>query len=211
MARRIDGDGRGGGVLVGHLRFSAPARELAGSARTHHRTDAMPRYVALLRGVSPSNCKMPRLKECFQAAGFDDVRTLLSSGNVVFTTRESSWEALERQAEQAMIASFGHAFPTIIRPSEYLQNLVASNPFAEFALPPAAKCVVTFLRRAGNPGVELPIERDGARILKLAGTEVFTAYVPNPKGAVFMTLLERTFGKDITTRTLDTVKKCAVA
>jgi len=26
-----------------------------------------------------------------------------------------------------------------------------------------------------------------------------------------MTLLERTFGKDITTRTLDTVKKCAVA
>jgi hypothetical protein len=71
--------------------------------------------------------------------------------------------------------------------------------------------VVTFLRRTQNPGVELPLERDGARILKLAGTEVFTAYEPGPKGPVFMTLLERTFGKDITTRTLDTVKKCAVA
>jgi uncharacterized protein (DUF1697 family) len=154
---------------------------------------------------------MPQLKECFQAAGFDDGRTLLSSGNVVFTTRDSSWAALERQAEQAMLASLGHAFPTIIRTTEYLQGLLASDPFAEFTLPPAAKRVVTFLRTSENPGVELPIERDGARILKLAGTEVFTAYEPNPKGPVFMTLLERTFGKDITTRTLDTVRKCAVA
>jgi uncharacterized protein (DUF1697 family) len=154
---------------------------------------------------------MPQLKECFQAAGFDDVRTLLSSGNVVFTTHESSWEALERQAEQAMAASMSHAFPTIIRPTEYLQDLVASDPFAGFTLPPAAKRLVTFLRRPVNPAVELPLERDGARILTLAGTEVFSAYEPTPKGSVVMTLLDRTFGKEITTRTLDTVKKCAVA
>jgi uncharacterized protein (DUF1697 family) len=154
---------------------------------------------------------MPQLKECFQAAGLEDVRTLLSSGNVAFTTRDSSWTELERQAEHAMLASWGHAFPTIIRPTAYLQDLVASDPFAEFMLPPAAKRVVTFLRRPENAGMELPLERDGARILKLAGSEVFTAYEPHPKGPIFMTLLERTFGKDITTRTFDTVKKCAVA
>jgi uncharacterized protein (DUF1697 family) len=154
---------------------------------------------------------MPQLKECFQAAGFDDVRTVLSSGNVAFSTRVSPLTALEGKAEQAMLASLGHAFPTIVRPAEYLQGLVASDPFAEFALPPTAKRVVTFLRRAENPGLELPIERDGARILKLAAAEVFTAYEPSPKGPVFMTLLERTFGKDITTRTLGTVQKCAVA
>ena len=171
----------------------------------------MPRYVALLRGVSPSNCKMPQLKECFQAAGFDDVRTLLSSGNVAFNTRDSAWTTLEREAEQAMLASLGHAFPTIIRSTEYLQGLVASDPFAEFTLPPAAKQVVTFLRRADTSRPDLPLERDGATILKVAATEVFTAYEPSPKGPVFMTLLERTFGKDITTRTLETVRKCSVA
>ena len=171
----------------------------------------MPRYVALLRGVSPSNCGMPRLKACFEEAGFDEVRTLLSSGNVVFTAPESDWAALERDCEQAILASFGHPFSTIVRSAESLQKLVASDPFAGFALPPAAKCVVTFLRRAEEPGPELPVERDGARILKRAGTEVFTAYEPGPKGAVFMTLLERTFGKDITTRTLDTVRKCSIA
>ena len=43
------------------------------------------------------------------------------------------------------------------------------------------------------------------------GSEVYTAYVPSPRGAVFMTLIEKTFGKDLTTRTWDTVKKCAAA
>jgi hypothetical protein len=40
---------------------------------------------------------------------------------------------------------------------------------------------------------------------------VFIAYLPNDKGPVFMRLLERTFGQDITTRTLETVRKCARA
>lgn len=154
---------------------------------------------------------MPQLKECFEAAGFGEVRTILSSGNVAFNTSDSPWTSLGERAEQAMAASLGHAFPTIVRPADYLQDLVASDPFAEFTLPPAAKRVVTFLRNAGNPGLHLPIERDGASILKVAGSEVFTAYEPTPKGPVFMTLLERTFGKDITTRTLETVRKCAVA
>ncbi len=64
----------------------------------------MPRYVALLRGVSPSNCKMPELKACFQAAGFDDVRTILSSGNVAFSAPEAALAALEQQAEDASTA-----------------------------------------------------------------------------------------------------------
>jgi uncharacterized protein (DUF1697 family) len=154
---------------------------------------------------------MPQLRECFEAAGFADVRTVLSSGNVAFSTRAAPWPTLEREAEQAMLASLGHAFPTIVRPAEYLRALVASEPFAEFTLPPTAKRVVTFLRRSEDRTVTLPVERDGARILKLAATEVFTAYEPGPKGPVFMTLLERTFGKDITTRTLATVEKCAAA
>ena len=171
----------------------------------------MSRYVAFLRGVSPTNAKMPDLRRCFEAAGFSDVRTVLSSGNVAFGTRVSPPDVLERRAEQAMQAELGRSFRTIVRSAAYLQHLVASDPFAEFELPPAAKRVVTFLRHPVASPVLLPIERDGARILKLAATEAFTAYVPGAKGPVFMALLERTFGMDITTRTLDTVRKCAGA
>ena len=171
----------------------------------------MPRYVAFLRGVSPMNAKMPELKSCFEAEGFSDVRTLLSSGNVVFNARSLSLATLERRAEKAMQSELGRSFYTIVRSTEYLQKLIESDPFAEFSLPPTAKRVITFLRRPAEQDVKLPIERDGASILKFTGCEVLAAYVPGPKGPVFMSLLERTFGTSITTRTLDTVRKCSWA
>ena len=106
----------------------------------------MPRYVAFLRGVSPMNARMPALKSCFEAAGFSDVRTLLSSGNIVFNFRASSLVSLERRAEAAMQSELGRSFGTIVRSSRYLQTFIASEPFAEFELPSTAKRVVTFRR-----------------------------------------------------------------
>src|SRR5258708_1161015 len=82
---------------------------------------------------------------------------------------------------------------------------------AEFDLSPVSKRVVTFLRLPEEAGITSPIEFEDARILKMGAAEVFTAYVPSAKAPAFMRLLERTFGKDITTRTFDTVKKCAWA
>lgn len=157
------------------------------------------------------NAKMPELKACFETAGFTYVRTLLSSGNVAFDTRSARPDLLERKIEAALEESLGRRFDTIVRSSQYLEDLVASDPFAEFDLPPKAKRVVTFLRGPLDRKVALPIEQDGARILKVEGSEIFTAYVPQAGNPVFMVLLERTFGKEITTRTFDTVRKCAAA
>lgn len=57
----------------------------------------MRRYAAFLRGVSPMNAKMPALKRAFEAAGFTEVKTVLSSGNVVFDGRRASDSALQRR------------------------------------------------------------------------------------------------------------------
>jgi uncharacterized protein (DUF1697 family) len=157
------------------------------------------------------NAKMPELKRAFEAAGFSDVRTLLSSGNVVFSARKAPPGSLELRAEEAMQATLGRSFGTFIRPAEHLQGLIGADPFAKFGLSPKSKRVVTFLRDAHTPALQLPIERDDARILAISGSEVLCAYVPGPKGPAFMALLERTFGATITTRTLDTVRKCAWA
>lgn len=170
----------------------------------------MRRYVALLRGVSPMNAKMPALKNCFERAGFEDVKTVLSSGNVVFSSRaRTSVTALEAKVEDAMTQDLDRSFLTIVRPVETLRELLDADPYAAFRFPADAKRVVTFLKRAPRATLTLPLEFDGARILCVDGGEVFTAYVPSTKGGAFMTLLERTFGKDITTRTWDTVKKVA--
>jgi uncharacterized protein (DUF1697 family) len=169
----------------------------------------MRRYVALLRGVSPSNAKMSDLKKAFEAARFTDVKTVLSSGNVVFTVREALAASLERRAEAAMKHHLGTAFLTIIRPIEALRELLAADPYSAFRIDPNAKRVVTFLRHKPGSKLKLPIEVDGARILAVRGREVLTAYVQSPKGAVFMTLIEKTFGKEATTRSWDTVARIA--
>jgi uncharacterized protein (DUF1697 family) len=169
----------------------------------------MPRYVALLRGVSPLNAKMPDLKACFESAGFTNVRTVLSSGNVVFDSREMDRSELEATAEKAMQASLGRSFYTIVRDVLELKALLAIDPYTEHGIPFDAKRVVSFFREAPTPKVSLPLAQDFASVFLIRGREAFTAYRPVDKGPVFMVLIERAFGKEVTTRTLDTVAKCA--
>jgi len=154
---------------------------------------------------------MPELKRCFEAAGFTEVKTVLSSGNVVFSARAAAESALQRKAETAMAKELGHTFQTIVRPASALHDLLETDPYADFHLPANAKRVVTFLREPHPAILSLPLEIDGARILAMDGREVFTAYVPGDRGPVFMTLIEKTFGTGVTTRTWDTIRKCVAA
>ena len=169
----------------------------------------MRRYAAFLRGVSPMNAKMPELAGAFELAGFTDVKTVLSSGNVVFSAPPAPEAVLERRAEGAMKRHLGHAFFTIVRPVDALRRMLAADPYKSFRLESGSKRVVTFLRGRPKARLGLPIERDGARILHRRGGEVFSAYVPGPRGPVFMTLIENTLGKNLTTRTWETVMKVA--
>ena len=155
------------------------------------------------------NAKMAELRKAFEAAGFEDVKTVRSSGNVVFSARAASEASLQRKAEAAMEKQLGAAFLTIVRSVDDLRELLATDPFKPFGLPPDAKRIVTFLREKATAKLTLPIEMSGAQILAVKGQEVFSAYVRTPEGPVFMTLIEKTFGKDVTTRTWDTVASVA--
>lgn len=165
------------------------------------------RYAAFLRGVTPMNLKMAELKACFEAIGFTDVRTVLSSGNVVFSAPAATDAALQRKAEDAMEKRVGRRFLTIVRSLDALREIVDGDPYGEFTLAAEAKRIVTFLREAPGSRPQVPVELDGARLLCVNGCDAFGAYVPSPRGPVFMTLILKQLGEDVTTRTWDTVKK----
>jgi uncharacterized protein (DUF1697 family) len=170
----------------------------------------MPRYAAFLRGVMPMNAKMADLKQAFESAGFTGVNTVLGSGNVAFDARGVT-SGLEKKAEAAMARRYPEPFLTMVRSMDELERLLANDPYRAFRLAPGAKRIVTFLRDRPTARLKLPIELDGARILHIKEREVFSAYVRHPKGPVFMSLIEKTFGKALTTRTWDTVAKVARA
>jgi uncharacterized protein (DUF1697 family) len=155
------------------------------------------------------NATMPELKRCFESADFTNVKTVLASGNLVFDARSATENSLEKKAEAAMTKQLGHCFSTNVRSVDFLRELLLSDPFAAYPLPANGKRVVTFLRDAHKVKHALPIELEGARILAIKDRAVFTDYVPNPRGPVFMSLIEKTFGKNQTTRTWGTVQKCS--
>lgn len=171
----------------------------------------MQRYAAFLRGVSPMNLKMPELAAAFEGAGFSQVKTLLSSGNVVFSARKVSEATLQRRAEAAMQAQLGKSFMTFVRAIDHLQWLIDDDPFAAFKLPAGAKRVVTFLHEPPKDFPKLPVTLGDARLLALVDRELFSAYVPSPGDPVFMRLIEKHCGKAQTTRAWDTVTKVCTA
>jgi uncharacterized protein (DUF1697 family) len=106
-----------------------------------------------------------------------------------------------------MSENLGRTFFTIVRAIDSLRAIIDSEPYASFRLPSGSKQIVTFLRKGHPSKLSLPIEVDGARLLAMTDREVFGTYLPNPRGPVFMTLIEKTFGSEVTTRTWETVKK----
>lgn len=167
-------------------------------------------YAALLRGVSPMNAPSAALREAFEAAGFADVRTVIASGNVVFTAgARLSPATIRRRAEDALEERLGRRFLTILRPIEALRGLLAADPWQQWPVPDGAKRVVTFFLAEPETVPELPLARAGATLYAVRGAEAYCAYVPSARGGEFMGVIERTFGKDITTRTWDTVRRIA--
>lgn len=116
--------------------------------------------------------------------------------------------ALRKALEEAAIeAALKRPCLAIVRPLADLQALIDADPYKRLKLPANAKRIVTFLNEEPAKKPKLPLVEQQAGIYAMKGLEIFSAYVPQPGNPFFMVLLERTFGKEITTRTWDTVKK----
>lgn len=91
----------------------------------------MSSYVALLRGINVGGRNpvgMPALAELFRAAGYDNVRTHLQSGNVLFDAAPKDGFELELLLDGLLSERFGTSIPTVVRSREELAGTIASAP-----------------------------------------------------------------------------------
>ncbi|MCU1645367.1 MAG: hypothetical protein JWN03_5642 [Nocardia sp.] len=171
----------------------------------------MSRYAAFLRGIMPANPNMKndKLRGVFEGLGFGEVSTLLSSGNLVFSSDETDMATLEDRIQQALQAELGIGGGTLIRSREQLQALVDTDPFTGLTHCRETYLTVTFVKdpEAGPPGANteetvrvLGYDKPSAAILSVIDNT-------NPNTTNFMQWLEKKYGKDITTRTFLTVQK----
>ncbi|KRE23624.1 DUF1697 domain-containing protein [Agromyces sp. Soil535] len=89
-------------------------------------------FIALLRGVNVGGItiRSPELRELFDGLGFDDVRTVLASGNVTFASaKRESDAALKGRIERALRDRFGYDAWIILVTREELERAVEGFPF----------------------------------------------------------------------------------
>jgi uncharacterized protein (DUF1697 family) len=174
----------------------------------------MPSYVALLRGIAPTDPKMKNseLKRVFESLGFENVKTVISSGNVIFESPDRSPRKLEDRIEVAMHEHLGKPCSTIVRSRKQIDDMTALDVFDAYDDNPTARCNVTFLKQVPQRSQGLPEVGPGSQLLALRNQAVFSVVDSSAsKTPDLMSKLERAFGKQITTRTWKTVFRIAKA
>ena len=169
-------------------------------------------YVALLRGIGPLNPNMrnEKLRGVFEDLGFDNVRTVITTGNVLFDSPSAAVRGFEAQIEEALPKRLGFSSTTIVRSRKELQDLVDSDLLRNLARAYELDVDLTFLKR--KPRVEplLPYHPDDRDYTVLALDDRTVCSVvdpPNSKPLDYMRWIEKRFGKEVTTRTYRTVER----
>jgi uncharacterized protein (DUF1697 family) len=151
------------------------------------------RHVALIRGINVGRAKrvaMADLRALVGDLGYGDVRTLLNSGNVVFTVPASVRTDPAPRIEKAITARLGISARVTVLTAAELVAVVAENPLGEVATDPS-RLLVTVLTNPTDRKRLLPLARqDWTPDVLAVGRRV--AYLWCPKG-----MLESPLGKAV--------------
>lgn len=141
------------------------------------------RWAALLRGINlgKRQLKSAELRAVIEGMGFTDVKTLLASGNVVFTAPDTNPKALEAQIHDALATATGLKSEIFVRTPEDMAQVVAANPFPDAATDRPSFLVVTFHRKPVDTAAvdALMATHDGPERARAISREL---YIDFPEG-----------------------------
>jgi uncharacterized protein (DUF1697 family) len=172
----------------------------------------MTKYVALLRGIGPGNPNMgnQRLRTFFEELGFSNVKTVISSGNVIFESPSRKVKELEGTIEEALPQKLGFNSTTIIRSKQELQRLADKNPFGGLEHSQRSSLNVTFLKRKTKTDIKFPYKAEDRAytVLGMYGNAICSVLnLTSGNTPNYFHWVEKKFGKEITTRTWKTVER----
>jgi len=176
------------------------------------------RYVAFLRGINvggSKTLKMEDMKKAFASLGFQNVKTVIASGNVLFESGPANIPGLTIMIANGLKARFGFDVGVIIRTVEDVERLVRSDPFKGITVTPQTRLYVTFLpaKPRGRSNTALKSSSEAFKIVHVSDTEIFSVLTLSPQLGTtdLMNSFARQFGPKITTRNWNTIVKIVAA
>lgn len=168
------------------------------------------KYAAFLRGIMPGvpNKSNEALRGAFEKMGFENVRSFISSGNIMFESSESDTIALEEKIEKGLKDILDLESATLVRSKDDLEIFVKDHPFQKEKHSPKTYLFVTFLKHTIT-------QKDIENVPELSYDKNLHAVsaivdMSDGKAPAYMVKAEKLFGKSITSRTFNTVQRVAI-
>jgi uncharacterized protein (DUF1697 family) len=168
-------------------------------------------WIALLRGINVGGARTVPMKDLVTAladAGFNDVRTYIQSGNVVFQALRGTPRSIGTQIARVIEERFGFDVPVMTLSEAEVSAAIRANPFTQ-AISDPRTLHLCFL-------AETPSSADLASLTKLKSPnesfalkgKVFYLHTPDGAGnSKLAARVERALGVDTTCRNWRTVNQ----
>lgn len=153
-----------------------------------------------------------KLRAVFEGLGLEEVGSVLSSGNIVFRTEIADTAVLEQRIEDALAGELGISSRPFVRTYSELRALVDSDPFPGETHGSHTYLTATFVKEAdGVPHVVAGQLDPGTTVVRYdTAARAVLAITDNSEpnsSRGFLLWLDRSYGKDITTRSWLTVQR----
>ena len=173
----------------------------------------MPQYVAVLRAINlgvHNRIAMADLRAMCAKLNFANATTLLVSGNVVFESRLTSSDKIERLLEDASTKHLAVTTDYFVRSAEEWQAVIDANPFPAEASKDPARLVMMCLRDAPSAAKVKALQAaiKGRETVAARGKQAYFVY-PDGQGRSKLTIamIEKILGTRGTARNWNTVLK----
>lgn len=169
-------------------------------------------YVALLRGINVggnNKIEMAKLRLTFERLGFENVKTFIASGNVVFRTSTANEIALAETIETAIEKDFRFHVDVLLRDLPNIEKLVKALP-DDWAETKETRCYAMFLwQEVDNPKVleQMPFNPDIEDMKYIPGVVVWHIKRANITKSRVLKIIGTPFYKRLTMRNTNTVRK----
>ena len=167
--------------------------------------------IALIRGINVGKAKrvaMADLRALVEGLGYRDVRTLLNSGNVVFSVPGASRADAAPRIEQALAKKLGVTARVTVLTAAELAAAVKGNPLLKVAQDPSRLLVTVLAKPADRARLDALVKEDWAPDVLAVGKRV--AYLWCASGILESRLniaVSRTLGDGATSRNWATLLK----
>ena len=172
-------------------------------------------YIALLRAINVGGhqpVSMQDLRGLLSELGFQNARSLLQSGNLVFGADRQGAPAVERTLETKAAQRLGLQTDFVVRTAPEWKSIVARNPFLTEAERDPSRLVVMFLKSSPRAAAFAAPRAAITGPERLHG-EGRHAYIFYPEGIgrsrLTSVFIERKLGPRGTARNWNTVTKLA--